>query len=538
MHKHNDTTARPRLTAVLLFMAFGVLMAAFAAFLPTDELTAAPKTVYVLLSSDSNIYEEGLTGLRSVLKEEIRFDYLNIIRAEKPDPAAYFQKIDNEALAVVAFGPQAAEAAGKNFRRAPVIFSMLNNPKSILHHLRELCGVSMDMPIGEYFSALKELSPRARRVHAFYSTDAGAFLAGEGEYADLKHGLIYTKERIANPEKFTEALEAKKGKIDAFYMIPDPLFNQQRFGILSEWCRKNGVTLMTSFRSLVRLGASFGWSPDYGKIGVLTGQLTERITSGRSSCASEGIMLPDRSSFFFYFNEKYVRSSGMPPPQSLLERARLVNLLQIAVRLTSEGKYNTAQTIFQKILTNDPNNTTAQYYLDFILNRLTGEKIALLMREAEESVAREDFPKAREAYQKALAINPKLKEAQEGAARTLFLQSESERKQANALFSGGRAFDAIRMAQVALDTLPTNDRAQQDLQRMRMSQHAVIPTLFGQGLKSYNIRDYEAAEKDFANILLVEPHHAQAAEYLRLSKLKKDAMRRLREKLKRIKTDK
>jgi len=493
----------------------------------------AEKTVFVLLSSDSTIYEEGLAGIRSSLNMEIRSDYFNAISAERQDIAAYFREIESGSSAIITLGPQASLAAAQNVRGIPVIFSMVNNPKAEARNMREVCGVSMDVPISLYFQTLREFYPAAKRIHAFYSTDDGEFLASEGEYSDLSLKFIYTKERIS-ADGFEAALERIKGRTDAFYMVPDPIYNSARFQQLSEFARANHIVLMTPFRTLVRLGAAFGYSPDYGKIGMLTGQMTRRILQGGSSCVEEGIQLPDLSSFFFYLNESYSVSSGFTIPRELLDRARLMGLLQSGVRLTAESKFNTAQSIFQEILRRDPNNTTAQYYQDYILNRLTGDQIERLMLEAGLAMKSEQFAVARNLFQRVLTINPKIREAREGVDRSLFLQSESERLTGNAFFAQGKAYDGIRFVQTSLGTYPGNTQAQADLARMRYAQLPVIPAYFEEGLKLYNSRDYESSEQVFNNILLVDPANRQAIEYLRLSKLKKEALTRLLDKLHQI----
>lgn len=80
-------------------------------------------------------------------------------------------------------------------------------------------------------------------------------------------------------------------------MVNDPLYSNVEFEQLSEFAKKNNIILMTSFPALVKVGATFGISPDYSKIGVLTGQIANRINMKTSTCGEERVILPDQSSF-------------------------------------------------------------------------------------------------------------------------------------------------------------------------------------------------------------------------------------------------
>jgi len=492
---------------------------------------AAGKSVYVLLSSDSGIYEEGLAGIRSALaSEDIKFGYLNIISAEHSDLPAFFRDLEKNSAVLIALGPQATEESLRSVTNIPVVFSLVNNPKSFTGNKRA-CGVSMDVPLSIYFQTLRELSPDARFVKAFVSTSDGEFLASEGQYSDLNFKLVYRVERLNDVASFESVLSQAAGKVQAIYMPPDALYNSARFQTLSDFSKTHHVVLMTPFRSLVKLGATFGYTPDYGKIGMLTGQMVRRIMNGYSTCEQENILLPDPSSFFFELNEAYAKESGLSVPPELAERARLMRLLQSGVRMTADNKFQTAQSIFMEILKRDPKNTTAQYYLDYILSKLTGDQIERLLAEAQGDMKRENFPAARALFMRVLSINPKIKEAEEGADKAALMQSEKERQMGNAMFTQGKPYDGIRMIQNALATYPTNTNAQSDLNRMRSTQLGVVPKYFEEGLQSYNGRDYETSEQIFANILLVDLGNKQATEYLRLSKLKKEAMQKLVDKL-------
>ncbi len=498
---------------------------------PHVQLEAAKTTrVRVLLSQDAGIYEEGAAGIRSVLNAEVRVDYLNIVRAETENTKRYFRELEKNSAMLIVVGAPAAHAAYEARPRIPIVFSMVNSPRMLRADPRNLCGVSVNIPIAEYFRVLREIAPKARRVHAFYSTPQGAYIAGEGEYRDLEHGLSFQRVQVKAGD-FSARLKSLKGRADAFYMVPDPLYNRERFLMLSRFAKRNGILLMTSFSSLVREGAVFGIGVDHGKIGVLTGQMAGRILEKKSSCASEGVLAPEASSLLFFLNEKYAREAGHRVPASIVERAKRGRLLRIGVRFFNEGRLNSARAVFRSILKKDPRNKTASAYLELIIEKQTGAEIRALGQSARGHLREKRFDSARRDYRKMLKINPRLEAARRGLEETSRAQSDYQRARGESLARAGKPFQAIRMLKRSLRTLPSNQKASAYLARVRAGQSARVPGNLKRAIDFYDRRYYDRAIRILENILLVRPGHKIAVQYLRQSRKKKAAIQRLRRRL-------
>ena len=488
--------------------------------------------VLAVLSSDSAIYEEGLSGIRSAASAKLEIVYLNILRDEQPDTGAYFRRTDRSGkfALVVAIGEAAAREVYAHVKNTTVVFTMISVPKAMPESEKGLCGVSMHIPASEYFRVLKEIAPGARKVRAFFTTEKGRFLAGEGEYSDLQHGLIYTSERVDDPSNFQALLERRLGQMDAVYMVADPLYDRRRFRRLSDFARKNKIVLMTGFSSLVRAGATFGLSPDYNKIGSITGRMIERIVSGHSTCRKEGIVLPDRSAFFFYLNEKFAKRSGVRIPTVIKERARLVRLLRAGIDFFNEGKFKSARIVFEAILERDPGNSAALYYRDRIIAKLSGTAVRVLLKQASDYLRTGKLNAARVAYQRALRINPRLRAARLGLVRVSRLQHAKGRK----FYESGRVFEGLRFLSAAVRSNPDNSAAAADLSRVRRRERRRVPVLLRRGQERYSGRDYGAALGFFSKVLLLSPGNKTAREYQRLARKKKAAIERLRRKLRRL----
>ena len=486
--------------------------------------------VEVLLSSDNRIYEQALYGIQSSFDTELKVSYLDIINSEQTDIANYFKQIENSKVPLfITVGPAATKIAKEYLKNTPIVFSMVNAPKTLGLDSQNLCGVSMDISIGEFFQALKDIKPNAKSVYAFYTTNDGEYSSAEGEYSDLKYKLIYNRKKLSDKKDLKKELEEIKNKADAFLMINDPLYaSSADFQILSEFIKKNKMILMTGFPALVKVGATFGISPDYSKIGVLTGQMASRIYNKNSSCADERIILPDQSSFFL--NENYAKESGIDLPNTIIERAKLTKLFDAGVNLINENKLNSAKIVFETILKRDPGNKAAYTFQQLILEKLSGSKTKELLISADTHFKNKRFSQARTDYQKVLSINPSIQSAKDGLLACQQGQSEQERQQGNQLARSGKSFEAIRMFLASLRTLPSNSQAQADLNTIRSFEAGNMKPYMEKGILSFNERDYTKSIEIFENVLLVIPNHKEALEYLRLSYIKKDAMIALKKK--------
>lgn len=516
---HNKSFIKRKLEIIILVLTI----------VSTNIYSKESTSIEIVLSSDNSIYEQSLYGIQSVIDREVKISYLDIISSESSSLEVYFRDLESSGVPlVIAIGPQAAKAAKEYLLKTPVVFSMLNNPKTLGLGQKNLCGVSMDVPIEEFFQTLNDIDPTIQNVVGFYSNEDSSHIAKEGNYYDIKFKLLYNALQV-KPENFKEQLNALDESVDAFYMISDPLYNQSRFEELSQFAKKNSIILMTAFPSLVKLGATFGISPDYSKIGVETGLMANRILSKETSCEEERVSLPSQSSF--YINEEYAKESNIHLPPEIVERAKTTRLFSAGITLLNENKLKPAKVVFDAILKKDPTNKAAQTYQSLILEKLTGTRTKELLTNAKQFYEEKKYANSRSEYQKVLIINPNNEEAKEGYRVSILAQSEQERIKGNQFQANGKPFDAIREYLASLRTFSTNAKAQSDLQNLRRIESDKISGYLNTGIHEYNERNYDKSIAIFEDILLIDPNEKSAKEYLRLSYKKKEAIEILKKKL-------
>ncbi|MBE7436989.1 MAG: peptide ABC transporter substrate-binding protein [Spirochaetales bacterium] len=482
---------------------------------------AAQTAVDVLISADTSMYARSLDGLQSSIDAPIQIQYLDAIEEKYGDLTAYFRSAQgNDRKLIITVGPVATKQALDQATALPVLFSMIDSPRT-LDSRRKSCGLSLHISLAEYFRVLKEIKPDAQSVVAFYSTEQSAFLLGEGDYLDLKHGLRFQKVKTTRSALISRIKDQEK--VDAIFVAADPIYDRSNFEFLSDFAKKNRIVLMTGFASLVRSGATFAVTADYGRLGALTGEMANRMLKG-SSCQREGVRFTDQTAF--YLNEEYARASGLKIPENLKERARMTGLFHAGLNLYRDGRYKSAQIVFDRILADDPRNESALLYRARVVEQLTGARTGQLLGSAQEHFKRGAYERAIADYRAVLKVHERNREALRGLDAARAALSEQQRGRAQAI-AGGDPFGAIRLLQQAVLTNPENQRAAGELSQLRAIQAARLPALLAEAEGHYTSRHYTEAIALYENILLIAPGHKEASEYLRLSQRKRAAIEEL-----------
>jgi len=204
----------------------------------------------------------------------------------------------------------------------------------------------------------------------------------------------------------------------------------------------------------------------------------------------------------------------------------MTGLFHAGLNLYRDGRLKSAQTVFERILAEDPRNESALLYRARVVEQLTGARTGQLLSSAQEHFKRGAFDRAIADYRAVLKVHERNREALRGLEAARAALSEQQRNRAQAI-AGGDPFGAIRLLQQAVQTNPENQRAAAELAQLRGIQAARLPALLSEAEVQYTARHYTEAIALYENILLIAPGHKEATEYLRLSERKRAAIQEL-----------
>lgn len=467
------------------------------------------------MSSDSEIYEEALAGITSKLNSSFEVKYIDIILAQDAGLTSFSRKVDKEENIIISVGPKATSLAIKNFYKAQIIFTMVNSPKIFNISRNNICGISMDISIKNYFQILKELKPTLQKVHAFYSSPAGKYQIGEGSYRDLEFNFIFSEQKLQADEDLSFYFDSLlENKIEAVYIPNDPIYTRRNFEKLSAFAQKNGIILMTSFARLVRKGSTFGFSPDFTNLGVLTAEKANGFALEKD-CGNRKVVTSTEANF--YFNFAFARSSGLQIPEKIHLKEKTTKLKRLGIRLLNQKKYRSANKVFDHLLEKDAHNASARYYKNLIAQRQNQHILSESHRRAKILYRQNRFKLALAEYNKILKVASNDMLARRGKRKCLTKLASLEFNNGLRREKNKNNFAAMRHYLRAINYDGGHVEARQRLNNLKQGEISQLSKRLNKAIGLHNRREYEKAIVIFNNILLVEPGNRKANAYLKLS---------------------
>ena len=203
------------------------------------------------------------------------------------------------------------------------------------------------MLIQEIFRALKDIKPEAKNIAAFYSNNAGELLVNEADYTDsFLHGIIFHKIKIESKTISEKKLYQLKNKIDAFYIVPDAIYSEDNFEILSKFVKENQIVLMTQIPFIVNVGTTFSITPylcewEHSLENWQMKFYLEKIDCkyGYANSVKE---------FSLSLNKSYAEDSGISLPANILKRAENSRLLIEGIHFYERGNLDVSNLVMEK----------------------------------------------------------------------------------------------------------------------------------------------------------------------------------------------
>jgi putative ABC transport system substrate-binding protein len=186
---------------------------------------------------------------------------------------------------IVAIGTEALQSIiNENISNIPIVFTMVLNPEAIIPKgMKNITGVSWNVPPEPQLKMIREAFPNVKRVGVIYNPSATQkFIKDSAVYAstlniELVVGEVFSEGQIAGKLKEIE------GKIDALWMVADAtVISFESFKYMLDFSYRNGIPFIGLSAKHVKSGAIFSLSPDYVDAGKKAGEVTNSILTGRS----------------------------------------------------------------------------------------------------------------------------------------------------------------------------------------------------------------------------------------------------------------
>jgi putative ABC transport system substrate-binding protein len=227
--------------------------------------------IAVVLGSDSAPYMEALAGFQEAYGKPV--DIFNLVKGE---PA-----IASETRVLVTIGGKAALYPYET-RKALLIYCMAPgiyvDPQK--HPGRQI-KVYVSPPPRLLLQKLKELQPGLRRLGAFWIGESAASYGKTLEQEGKSLGVSVFSARLQSLAELPDHLRAIKGRVDAFWIPPDPLLiTPQSVGVMRQFALDNALPLYASIDGLADKGVAASVSVSFREMGRKAGSLAVQALAG------------------------------------------------------------------------------------------------------------------------------------------------------------------------------------------------------------------------------------------------------------------
>jgi putative ABC transport system substrate-binding protein len=267
------------------------LLALFSAAGESRAHDHPPATILILQSESEAAFDEAVGALRSQLGREHSSEAL---RVEVRD-LSKFSDPDTELASVVALlkpnlmitlGSQATSWAQSSIRNTPLLFGMVLDPEAQgiapAKALSPMTGVSMQIPLAEQFSRLKQVLPGVKRLGTVYDVRNQA-LVDQARREVGRHGITLVGTPVRSAAEVPEAFRGLAGRVDALWSFPDTtVYSREAAQFILLFSFRNRLPLMGFSRGYVRAGALFALYADYKDVGRQLADVAHEILAGRS----------------------------------------------------------------------------------------------------------------------------------------------------------------------------------------------------------------------------------------------------------------
>ena len=241
------------------------------------------------------------------------------------DIAAEFVR---QKVTVIVTGGTAAVAAAKQATSViPIVFGTAGDPvrlglvTSLARpggNITGLSNQSADLP-GKRLELLRGIAPNLRRVAVMANVGAriGMLEMGEVRDAGRKLGLDVVTLEVQRTEDIAPALASVKGKVDALYVVTDPLLNTSRVNI-NTMANADRLPTMHGEKTYVEAGGLMSYGPNFPDLFRRAAEQVDKILRG----AKPGdIPVEQPTKFDLAINLTTAKALGLTVPPSLLAQA-------------------------------------------------------------------------------------------------------------------------------------------------------------------------------------------------------------------------
>jgi putative ABC transport system substrate-binding protein len=172
---------------------------------------------------------------------------------------------------------------------------------------------------GKRLDILRDVVPDLRRLAILHNAGNAATSAERAQVEEAARtlSLEVLNSGILRAEDITPAIEALKGRVDAIYVLADPLMNTNRARI-SALALAAGLPTLSGIREYVEAGVLMSYGPNFPDLFRRTADYVDKILRGAKPA---DLPVEQPTKFDLVFNLTTSKVLGLKVPETFLVRA-------------------------------------------------------------------------------------------------------------------------------------------------------------------------------------------------------------------------
>jgi len=287
-------------------------------FIFCHGLSEAGQVILAIQSIRVTPYEEAVEGFKSVCHSEVK----RIVLSELVD-GDVLKKVNRlKPDLILAIGVGALSKL-KGVKDIPIVYLMVMNPRSILSGEENITGVSMNIPQEKQLLVFSNALPDIKRIGLLYDPYRSSHLVNMALNASKKIGVTLIAKETHSPMDVPSLIEDMKGKIDAYWMLPDiKVITPETVEFLLLFSVENKTPLLTFSGKYVESGALMSIGIDAFDIGSQAGEMAKKILSGMEVTS---IQQAYARKLIILINFRTARKLGVTIDEEVVRNARIIN---------------------------------------------------------------------------------------------------------------------------------------------------------------------------------------------------------------------
>jgi len=273
--------------------------------------------IALLISQNLPSYREAIEGIKKIYRGDLReFDL-------KADPqtserAVMALKRDPPDL-ILAIGLWATRVAKENFKKIPIIFSMVFDPERFSIFGENITGVTLEVSVSEIFSQIRDLFPEVKKIGVLYNPKKTGRRIEQAERAVRALDVSLISVPVHSEKDVPEGLRTLQPKIDLLWLVPDStVITPESVDFLLLTSFENNIPIVSFSDGFVRRGGAASFSADYHAVGEQAAKLALSVLQGEDPAR---LAIRPAEKIRLSFNLRIVKKMGIRFNPKVLQTA-------------------------------------------------------------------------------------------------------------------------------------------------------------------------------------------------------------------------